>query len=100
MNPLYGALPGSHVPVRATRGALVAHRPTYSSHRCITSQYRINFIPLSVSLWNALGDPVFDCVLLAGFKSRPNVFHCHRCPDRIAVGRAHRPPRGRYFPAQ
>ena len=32
------------------------------------------FIPLSVSLWNNLGDPVFDGVGLAGIKSRTNAF--------------------------
>ena len=31
-------------------------------------------VPLSVSLWNDLGDSVFDGVGLAGFKSRANVF--------------------------
>ena len=32
------------------------------------------FIPLSVSLWNDLGYPVFDGVGLAGFKSYANAF--------------------------
>ena len=31
-------------------------------------------MPLSVSLWNDLSDPVFDGVGLAGFKSRANGF--------------------------
>ena len=31
-------------------------------------------MPLSVSLWNDLSDPVFDGVGLAGFKSRANAF--------------------------
>ena len=30
MHPLNGALPGPYVPVRVTRGALVAHRYTYA----------------------------------------------------------------------
>ena len=34
----------------------------------------ITFIPLSVSLWNDLGDPVCDGVGLAGFKSGANAF--------------------------
>ena len=59
-----------HVPVRVTRGALVAHRYTYAPPRCRTSQYRRTFSPLSVSLWNDLANPVFDGVGLAGFKSR------------------------------
>ena len=36
-------------------------------------QYRWIFIPISISLWNDLGDPVFDGVGLEGFKSRENV---------------------------
>ena len=47
------------------RGALIAHRYTYASPRCRTSQYRMIFISLTVSLWNDLGDPVFYCVGLA-----------------------------------
>ena len=37
-------------------------------------------MPLSVSLWNDLGDPVFDCVGLAGFKSKANVFYWPMLP--------------------
>ena len=36
MHPLNGALPGPYVPVRDTRGALVAHRYTYAPPRCKT----------------------------------------------------------------
>ena len=67
MHPLYGALPGSYVPVRITPDALVAHRYTYAPPRCSTTHCRRTFIPLSVSLWNDPGDPVFDGVGLAGF---------------------------------
>ena len=74
MHPLCGALPVPYVPVRVTRGALIAHRYTYANPRCRTSQYRRTFIPLSVSLWNALVDPVFDGVGLADFKTRSNAF--------------------------
>ena len=63
-----------YVPVRVTRGAVIAHRYTYTPPRCRTSQYRLTFIPLSVSLWNDLSDPVFDGVGLAGFKSSANAF--------------------------
>ena len=38
--PLNGALPGPHVPVRVTGGALVAHRYTYATLNCRTLQYR------------------------------------------------------------
>ena len=34
MHPLNGALPGSYVTVRVTRGALVAHRHYYVPPRC------------------------------------------------------------------
>ena len=74
MHPLDGALHGPYVPVRITRGALVAHRYTYAPPPCRTSKHRKTFIPLSVSLWNDLADPVFDGVGLAGFKSRANAF--------------------------
>ena len=68
------ALPVPYVPVRVTRGAIIAHPYTYAPPRCRTSQYRRTFIPLSVSLWNDLSDPVFDGVRLASFKSRANAF--------------------------
>ena len=35
-------------------------------------QIETHFIPLSVSLWSDLANPVFDDVGLAGFKSRAN----------------------------
>ena len=41
---------------------------------CRTSQYRMTFIPHSVSFWSNLANPVFDCVGLTGFKSRANAF--------------------------
>ena len=74
MHQLNDALPRPYVPVRVTRGALVAHRYTFAPPRCRTSQYSRIFVPLSVSLWNDLADPVFDGVELAGFKSRENAF--------------------------
>ena len=76
-NPVHclnSALPGPYVPVRVTRGALVAHRYTYAPPRCRTSQYSRTFIALAVSLWNDLANPLFDGVGLAGFKSRANAF--------------------------
>ena len=74
MHPLYGAFPVPYVPVRVARGAMISHRYTYKPPRCRTSQYRRNFIPLSVSLWNDLSDPMVDGVGLADFKSRGNAF--------------------------
>ena len=75
MHPLYGALPAPYVPVRVTRGALVAHRYTCAPSRCSISQYRMTFIRLSVSMYNDIADPVFDGVGLAGFKSRANTIY-------------------------
>ena len=43
MHSLCGALPVPYVPVHVTRGALIAHRYTYASPRCRTSQYRRTF---------------------------------------------------------
>ena len=59
VHPLNGAIPGPYVPVRVTRGALVAHRYVYARPRCRTSQYSRTFIPLSVSLWNDLASMVW-----------------------------------------
>ena len=74
MHPLSGALSLPYVPVHVTRGALVADRHSFVPPRCRTSQYRRSFVPLSVSLWNDLSDPLFDGVGLVGFKSRANAF--------------------------
>ena len=74
MQPLSGALPVPYVPARVTLFALVAHRHSFAPPRCRTSQYRRTFVPLSVSFWNNLSDPVFDGVGLAGFTSRANAF--------------------------
>ena len=74
MHPLYGALREPYVLLHVTSGAVIAHRYTYAPPRCRTSQYRRTFISMSVSLWNNLGDPVFDGVGLAGFKSRAIAF--------------------------
>ena len=73
---LYGALPLPNVKVPVTCCALVAHRDTYAHPRCRTSQYRMAFIHFSVSSWNDLADPVFDCVGPAGFlkPARANVY--------------------------
>ena len=43
MHLINGALLRPHVPVRVTRGALVAHRYTYAPPCCRTSQYRRTF---------------------------------------------------------
>ena len=50
VHPLNGALPGPYVPVRVTRGALVAHRYTYAPPRCRTLQYSRTFIPFFLIL--------------------------------------------------
>ena len=50
MHPLSGALPLRYVPARVTLYALVAHRHSFATPRCRTSQYHRSFVPLSVSL--------------------------------------------------
>ena len=72
MRPLDDALPGPYTV--AVRRALVAHRYTFASPRCRTSQCRCTIVTVSVSLWNDLADHVFDGVGPAGFKSRANAF--------------------------
>ena len=79
MHPLNYELPGPCVPVLVTCGALVAHRYTYAPPCYRTSQDSRTFVPLSVSLWNYLADPVFDGVGLAGFKSGANAFFGLSC---------------------
>ena len=76
-NPLYalsGALLSPYVLEGVNCGALVAHRQLFATPCCQTSQYHRTFLPLSVSFWNNLSDPVFNGVGLAGFKSRANAF--------------------------
>ena len=73
MHPLCGALPVPYVPVRVTRGALIAHRYTYAPPRCRTSQYRMTFIHLSVSLWSELVDPGIRWCGIGGFQEQ---FQC------------------------
>ena len=74
VHPLIGALPGPYVPVRVTRGALIAHPYTYAPLQCRTSQYSRTFIPTSVSLWNDLANPVIHGMGPAGFKSNSYAF--------------------------
>ena len=74
MHPLYSALPVQCVPVHVASCAEIANRYVYSPRRCRTSEYGKTFIPLSVSLWNEIGDPVFDGVGLVGFKRKTNAF--------------------------
>ena len=74
MHPLNDALPGPYVPVCVTRGELVAHRYTHAPPRFRTSRYCRTFVPLSLSLWNDLADPVLDGVGLSGFTSRASAF--------------------------
>ena len=86
MHPLPVPYVGAYAPSSCTvcAGAgytrrLIAHRYTYAPPRCRTSQYRRTFIPMSVSLWNDLSDPMFDGVGRAGFKSKPMPFYRPSC---------------------
>ena len=74
MLPLSGALPLPYVLARVTLGALVAHRHSFAPPLCRTSHYRRTFVPLWVSLWNDLSDPVFDGVRIHGRFYEQN--HC------------------------
>ena len=73
MHPVYGAQPVPHVPVLVTRGALVADG-TLMHLRDAEPRSTTGFLILCQYLWNDLGDPVFDGVGLAGFKSLTNAF--------------------------
>ena len=56
---------------------LVVLRLLIGAHSCLLVvglQYCRTFVPLSVSLWNDLSDPVFGGVGLVGFKGRGNSF--------------------------
>ena len=71
-NPSTSTLWCLHVPfvsVRVTCGGIVAHRYSYAPSRCRSSQYRITFIPHSVSLCNDIGDSLYDGVRLVAFDS-------------------------------
>ena len=63
IHSLCGALPVPYVPLRVTRGALIAHRYTYAPPRCRTSQYLRTFIPyqyLSGTIWLTPYSMVWD----------------------------------------
>ena len=77
MHPLSGTLTLPYVPASVTLGSLVAHMHSFSAPRCRTFQYHRTFVPLLVSLWNDVSDPVFDGVGLAGFKRYNNVFRAN-----------------------
>ena len=74
MHSHYGALPVPYVPVRVTRNTYIAHRYICAPPRCWTSQYCRTCVPISVSLWNDLADPLFAGVGLPDFKRRANAF--------------------------
>ena len=69
MHPPSGTLLLPHVLGRATRGALVAHMQSFAS---MSNEYHRTFVPLSVSLWYDLHNPVFAGVGLG--QSRDNAF--------------------------
>ena len=74
MHTLSGALPLLYVLANVTGDVLVAHRHSFAPPHCRTSQYSRTFVPLSVSLWNNLSEPVIDGVRLLGLKRRANAF--------------------------
>ena len=74
MHPLNGLLSGPYMPVRIAWGC----SGCTSVYLCASPLKNLSvpqdFMPVSVSLWNDLADPVFDGVGLAGFKSMANAF--------------------------
>ena len=64
MNTFYGALPRSYMCQCSLHAVLWSHRGTLLRFISAgpTSQYRMTFIPLSVSLLNDFADPIFDGV--------------------------------------
>ena len=76
MHPLSNVLPLPYVPARVTHFALVAHRHSFAPPRRKISQYRRTSVPLTVSLWNDFGDPLFAVVRLAGFRAEPMLSCC------------------------
>ena len=63
MNPLFGAEPGKYVPLRVTRGALIAHLYTQATPRCINLRKSRTFIPLSVYLCGTILVTPYSMVL-------------------------------------
>ena len=64
-----------HSSPQVLRSLTVEHCNRLRAHFIsIKQNQKLIFVPLSVSLWNDLSDPVFDGVGLAGFKSRANAF--------------------------
>ena len=84
MQPLYGVLPVPYVPVRVTRGGLVAHRHTYPPSHCRTSQYCRTFILISVTQWNDLPEPIYSMVWdWRVSRAVPMLFYWHKLLDPI-----------------
>ena len=65
MLPLYGALHVPYVPVRVTRGAVIAHRYSYVPPRYRTSQYRRSLFPyqyLCGTIFKINSDIISQCI--------------------------------------
>ena len=67
MHPLGGSLCLLYVPERGTRDAFFAHIGTRLCLLAVEPQYVRIFVPLSVSHWNDLNDPVFAAFHLEAF---------------------------------
>ena len=74
IHPLYGALTRTVCASAVYTRCPGPRRFTSAPPRCRTSLFRGTFVFLSVSLWNALANPLFDGVGPAGFKSRASAF--------------------------
>ena len=73
-HPVRELIPPLHVPLRATRRTISAHRFTLDAPRVRTCQFANTFIPVCVGLWNALDDSCFAGEWIANFKTQVNRF--------------------------
>ena len=73
-HPMRELFPPLHLPLRATRRTISAHRFTLDAPRVRTVQYARSFIPVCVGLWNALDDSCFVGEWIGFFKTQVNRF--------------------------
>ena len=79
MHHIYGPLLVPYMPVLVTRGDVIAHRYNYAPLAAEPRSTAGPFILLLVSVWNDLGDPVFDGVGLAGSRVGPMHLYWPSC---------------------
>ena len=72
IHSLYGDLPVPYVSVQITQNQLVTRRCSDAPPRSEPCSTQGLLFLCQYSLWNDLGDPVFDCVGMGGFNIRAN----------------------------